>query len=473
MSLILKNQRIYDFYQNHPQYDFERMNTFMVELLENFNEKMVPSLDQNFASKLTQQMIDLQTQLLKQQQDQQLDHYKQLTDFRKQYIEELRHAVHYHHDEKVQPLLSQQADLFMEKLDKWQKEHPVWQQSCNALKETLQRDISGLSSSSLNKEKLQECIQNMDDRLNQTLTSSQSLTTTLFTATESRLQENLKDQSTKIDKLTTLGSSQETMHQQVSDLLRKMDNSSSKGKVSESMLNHVLHSLYPMGEINAVGTTKETGDFTMVRDNKPKILFENKNYDKNVGQDEVQKFLRDVETQQCAGILLAQNYGIANKSNYEIHLYQGQVCVYLHQVQYSPEKIKIAVDIIDNLSQYIDSSGFQTEAIAVDREFLEQLNKEYQHFASQKIAQMKTIKEYSQKMISQLDEIKLPQLEQWLGKYFSQSFVKENVCKYCGFEAKSPGGLTSHMRSCVAAKKAISDDIPPEKPVKPNPFSYT
>ena len=35
----------------------------------------------------------------------------------------------------------------------------------------------------------------------------------------------------------------------------------------------------------------------MKRDNKPTILLENKNYDKNVGQDEVLKFLRDVETQ--------------------------------------------------------------------------------------------------------------------------------------------------------------------------------
>ena len=187
-------------------------------------------------------------------------------------------------------------------------------------------------NTSLNKEKLQECIQTIDDRLNQTLTSSQVLTTNLFTATESRLQENLRDQTNKIDKLTTLGSNQETTNQQVSDLLRKMDNSSSKGKVSETMLNHVLHNLYPMGEIKSVGTTKETGDFTMTRDNKPRILFENKNYEKNVGQDEVLKFLRDVETQQCAGILLAQNYGIANKSNYEIHLYQGQVCVYLHHL---------------------------------------------------------------------------------------------------------------------------------------------
>ena len=85
MSLILKNQRIYDFYQSHPQYDFEKMNVFLMELLENFHEKMAPSLDHNFASQIMSQMVQLQTQLLKQQQEQQLEHYKQLNDHRKTY----------------------------------------------------------------------------------------------------------------------------------------------------------------------------------------------------------------------------------------------------------------------------------------------------------------------------------------------------------------------------------------------------
>ena len=60
-------------------------------------------------------------------------------------------------------------------------------------------------------------------------------------------------------------------------------------------------------------------------------------------------------------------------------------------------------------------------------------------------------------MLMQIDEMKMPQIEQWLSKYFSHSFSKEHLCKYCGFESKSAGGLTSHLRSC-AAKKKIDED---------------
>ena len=63
--------------------------------------------------------------------------------------------------------------------------------------------------------------------------------------------------------------------------------------------------------------------------------------------------------------------------------------------------------------------------------------------------QIKTIKDYSQKLLTQVDEMKMPQWEQWIGKYFSQSLSsKENQCAYCGFTAKSNNGLTSHLRAC-------------------------
>ena len=477
MSLIIKNQRIYDFYQHHPQYDFEKMNEFLIDLLEKFTEKINPSLDQTFATKLMSQMMDLQTSLLKQQSDNQLNYYKQLTEIRSQYVDELKTFLTIHHNDKIQPLLCQHTEQLFQKITQWQKDNPLWQSSILSLKDEIQREFQQLSQMSLSKDKLQQFIQNIDDRFTQTLTSSQSMTSNLLSSTESRLREELRIQQVKIEELSKIGKDQEQMHTQVSDLLRKMDNSSSKGKISETLLNNVLNNLYPMGEIKSVGNTKETGDFMMIRDNKPTILFENKNYDKNVGQDEVQKFLRDVQIQQCAGIMLAQNYGIANKSNYEIHLYQGQICVYLHQVQYNPDKIKIAVDIIDHLSQYMDNSGFKTEDITIDKDYLDQINKEYQVFAQQKINQIKTVKEYSQKLLSQIEEMKLPQLEQWLGKYYSQSFCKENECKYCGFEAKSSGGLTSHMRSCVAKRRveeilAAGSPAPP-KPMKPNPFSHS
>lgn len=69
MSLILKNKQVYDFYQSHPNFDFEKMNILLIDLLNGFSESVFPSLNQTMASKLLDQMTTLQQQLLKQQQD--------------------------------------------------------------------------------------------------------------------------------------------------------------------------------------------------------------------------------------------------------------------------------------------------------------------------------------------------------------------------------------------------------------------
>ena len=71
MSLIIKNPRVYAFYEKHPNFDFEKMNELLVDLLENFQESVNPSLNTNFAAKLYEQMetmqVNLKTQFTQQQ----------------------------------------------------------------------------------------------------------------------------------------------------------------------------------------------------------------------------------------------------------------------------------------------------------------------------------------------------------------------------------------------------------------------
>jgi hypothetical protein len=69
MSLILKNKTVYDFYQSHPNFDFEKMNILLIDLLNGFSESVFPSLTQTVASKLLDQMTALQQQMMKQQQE--------------------------------------------------------------------------------------------------------------------------------------------------------------------------------------------------------------------------------------------------------------------------------------------------------------------------------------------------------------------------------------------------------------------
>jgi hypothetical protein len=233
-----------------------------------------------------------------------------------------------------------------------------------------------------------------------------------------------------------------------------MENSSSKGKLSENILFNVLHSIAPTAQIENVGNVKETGDIIMKRRDKPVILFENKNYDKNVVQDEVRKFLRDIEYQNCSGIMLAQHYGIANKNNFEIEIHNNNILVYLHKVEYDADKIKAAIGIIDYFKEALgDVETGNGELININKETLDEINKEYQNFINNKLIHIKTIKDFQQKLIAQVDDIKIPALDHYLSKLYASSASKENICDFCGYVAKNVRALTAHHRGCAQKKQ--------------------
>ena len=274
----------------------------------------------------------------------------------------------------------------------------------------------------------------------------------MVSSSESRLDSKLSELK---DISKNNNTTQSALQNNVGELLRKMENSSSKGKISENLLYNILLTIYPTAQIDSVGTTKETGDIMMFRKDKPTILFENKNYDKNVSQDEVRKFLRDVETKNCSAVMMAQHYGITNKDNFEIELNNNNILVYLHKVEYDADKIKAAVDIIDHFRlTLVQTDNNEGESLSINKEMLDEINKEYQIFTTNKLSHIKTIKDYNQKLIAQADDMKLPNLEQYLSKLYASSSSKNDVCEHCNYAAKNTRALLAHYRGC-SKKKAF------------------
>ena len=231
-----------------------------------------------------------------------------------------------------------------------------------------------------------------------------------------------------------------------------MENSSSKGRISENILYNIILPIFPTAQIDSVGTTKETGDIMMYRNNKTTILFENKNYDVNVSQEGVRKFIRDVEQQNCCGIMLAQHNGIANKENFQIDVYNNNVVVYLHNVEYNIDKIKVAVDIIDHFKSQLVNIDTGGDIININKDLLDEINTEYHNFATSKLNHIKTIKDFNLKLLSQIDDIKLPSLEQYLFKNYSISTAKSDTCEYCQMVFKNQRALSAHYRGCLQKK---------------------
>ena len=240
-------------------------------------------------------------------------------------------------------------------------------------------------------------------------------------------------------------------------LLKKMENSSSKGKLSENMLSSVLHSLYPSASITSVGDQKGMGDIMLARYGKPTILVENKDWNKNVPHDEVKKFIRDAEEQQCCGLFLSQNCGIANKGNFEINLCgSNNVLVYVHEVRMDAEKIRIAVNIIDHFKGKLDevartasASANHEDTIQLDTAVMSEINAEYQTMVSQQLTQIRMVREFGQKMVKHIEDMSLPSLKRWLAtRYAFVSPTDGHVCSACGFVGKNAISLSAHRRGC-------------------------
>ena len=87
---------------------------------------------------------------------------------------------------------------------------------------------------------------------------------------------------------------------------------------------------------------KEKGDILFMRQGKPKILIENKDHDScNVPKHDVEKFIRDCDIQNCCGIMLAQNTGITHKKNFEIQVNNGNVLLYVTNVNFDVDKTNL------------------------------------------------------------------------------------------------------------------------------------
>ena len=147
--------------------------------------------------------------------------------------------------------------------------------------------------------------------------------------------------------------------------------------MGESRLCKILTNMFPTGEILDKSGIKESGDFHLKRENKETILLETKEYDRNVNNDEVEKFIRDCTIQNLHGIFLSQNSGITSKNNFKIEYNNGKILVYIHNCEYSPDKIQSAIDIIDSLSVKIVESN-PDNIHTIPNEILDEINSEYQ-----------------------------------------------------------------------------------------------
>ena len=170
----------------------------------------------------------------------------------------------------------------------------------------------------------------------------------------------------------------------------------------------------------------------------------------------MEKFKRDVKVQQKHGILLSQNTGITFKNNFQIEIIDDLIHVYVHNVNYSTEKIKIAVDIIDNLSPNIQiltqEINDKQVNIFIDQEEFEELYNLYVDFNEQRNNMIEIVKQTNKTMIEKLELFNLNAIKKILNKHtlLQDDELKCNLCN--AFTGKNKASLAQHMRKCKSNK---------------------
>ena len=465
-SITLTNKRVWDFYEQHKNINVEDMNVMFVEILEKLFNDSAASLNAGVARQLLDNVRTLQNQMnsfsdsfSKIQNDLMMNFTMKFSEFKKEYIDDIKMILSNNTSEKIAPLIERYNDILQDKTkilinDIIPKNQEVLKKDIltvmKTLQENLNKEFDQISNQQLSPELLENFVIKIDDKFSKTIVNSQGVLNSMVSSSEQRITNKMSEIK---DITATNNTIQQQVHTNLGEMLKKFENSSAKGRISENLLLNVIQTLYPIAEINIVAGTKESGDISLVRRDKPTILFENKNYDINVGKAEIEKFYRDIDVQNCSGILLSQKTAVVNKNNFEIEIYNGNVVIFLHNVNYDSDKIRTAVDIIDHFQQVLveisDNGEDDTEKMEIGKEKLEEINIEFNTFVLNKLNHIKTIKEYNQKILSQAENFKMPNLENILSKNFANSLSsKEQVCEFCNYKAKNARALTAHLRAC-------------------------
>ena len=445
-TLMCKSAKVWAFYHEHPEIDFEKMNIMFTDIIVSIMHTTNPENNNNISSQILNGIANIQSQLTSHQVEYDKQLFLKLTQFKKEYIDDLKMILSSNIADKIAPLIKDSNGTILDKTQLLLSElvpknnenlsrqiNENIKSFCTSITEEISK-TSKTNGEPLSQSSMDDFIKTIDAKFSNVIDSTR------------KMVDSNKDAN--LSQFSSITSSQNALLSEVKDVLKRMENSSSKGKMSENIVLNILRGLFPSAEVEYVGSQKESGDIMIHRKDKQKILVENKCYEsRQVTSDQVKKFIHDVDTQNCSGLFLSQEGGIVNKENFEINIHNRNVLLYIHNVNYDPEIIKIGIDIIDSFKTKLDEITL-TDDYPISKDTLEEINKEYQLFVEQKLNQLKMVKEFSQKMIKNIEGLQLPSLEKMLSSRFGYVNSGKFVCEKCNYIGKNPLALSVHKRSC-------------------------
>jgi hypothetical protein len=458
--MSVNNKRLWNFYNTNTNISFEAVNLIFMDLIEKINNDMSSTMTNAINNEILSCVKDIKgnvgaitnTLIVK------------FHEINKEYIDNMKLIISSSSSDNIEKLtgtLEKNTEAFISKIN---QEFPKTQQIMNdKMKDNLESfqqiiisDIKGQLNTSTNKEDAyKEYIAGIDLKL-------QTLQQPLY-AFISANQEQMVSSLSKLKESSIVSqSNQNKVIEELGEFLNKYrTNSNYKGKSSENNLELVLNKLYPTAEVvNSSSSLKLAGDFILKREGKQQILIENKNYDLAVQKEGVEKFLRDIRAQKCNGIFMSQHSGIQYKPNFFIEIEDSCVLIYLHNVEYSEEKITTAIDIIDKLSDKLNEISLDdADGIVIEKDVMDKINSEFQVFMAHKENMIFNLKEMQKTFLSQFEDLNMPNLSIFLNSRYASIQNQKWSCDICNESFIKKASLASHKKKHKTDKNSTPTNM--------------
>jgi hypothetical protein len=456
-SFVLSNKKCIEFYSKNPHIDFNNVNEMFIDLFQNLTssggnifrvdemknalsqlDKKISTLDNNITQNNT--MIKMT-----------YDNMNNNKDF---YTQQIKTIIQ---EKENDPTI---LKLIREANETWT------QKSISTITDLIPK-VNGRVSQDISKliqEQQQRLIEESNVKFQSFLNDSQQASQPELL--EKMIQDNYETISNKLLNTFQPFFNQESIFYQnnmeLRNFLDKQNNSTLKGKASEEKLEHCLNQVFPCGSIVNNSGEPKSCDYLLERTENGAILFENKDYANNVPNEEVKKFIRDIEYQKKDGIMLSQHSGITNKDNYQIDVHDGQIMVFVHSVKYDESKIRVAVNLVDHLRHILNKYKTEKEELVFSKDDMSAINKEYLTFIDQRNGLIENYKKNYKEHLKQLESFEMPTLIKLLDSIFTNVEQLTYTCQYCNiFVAKNKRALTTHQNKCK--KSIVSLDVQANK----------
>lgn len=237
------------------------------------------------------------------------------------------------------------------------------------------------------------------------------------------------------------------IHTELTKINNKFLVSADKGRVSENIIYNELRVRMPHASIIFNRHTPQSADIIIDRSGHAKIIVENKDWVRPIISTEVEKFIRDIEATNHSGIFVSQESSITNINSFHFKIINNNVAMFIGNCNHNCDTIMTAIHILDQILIQLQNitSEYDADTIVINHQRLPEIVQEIQTFAFKK-QQIVTL---AQNMQKATEDLQIPLINE-LFKVTQPKIKSEFICDNCGRSMKSKGGLTVHLKSCLA-----------------------